>query len=118
MSPGHPSFDRGTRLFDRGSFFEAHEAWEELWRGETDPRKRLFLQGLIQIAAGFHKLFVVGSPESATRLLGRGLSKLDGLSTEPAGVDLGALRDGVNRCIQSLRVGQIAQVVAPRIGLK
>ncbi len=64
------AFGRGARLFDAGMFFEAHEAWEERWKVAERDEKRL-LQGLIQIAAGFHKLLVMQSPEAAQRLLAR-----------------------------------------------
>lgn len=42
----------GAALFDRGYYWEAHEAWERLWqthRGGTPERARL--QGLIALAA-------------------------------------------------------------------
>src|SRR5512145_2639201 len=47
--------ERGVALFNDGSFFEAHDVWEDAWR-ESEGDVRLFLQGLIQIAAGFVKL--------------------------------------------------------------
>jgi hypothetical protein len=43
----------GVRLFNEGRFFEAHEAWEEIWIEEEGPKK-LFWQGLIQVAGAFH----------------------------------------------------------------
>lgn len=72
------AFAEGARLFDAGQYWDAHEAWEVWWRVETDETKRRLLQGLIQIAAGFHKLVVTKSPESASRLLTKGLAKLEG----------------------------------------
>jgi predicted metal-dependent hydrolase len=46
-----PLFARGLEEFRTGRFFEAHEVWERLWK--TAPEgDRLFLQGLIQLAAG------------------------------------------------------------------
>jgi hypothetical protein len=62
-------FARGTRLFDAGKFFEAHEVWEERWRVATDQVERDLLQGLIQVAAAFHKLLVMKSTDAALRLL-------------------------------------------------
>ena len=81
-----PRLEKGRALFNAGRFFEAHDAWEELWREAVGPR-RTFLQGLIQIAAGFLK-DQRGAPESAARLLEMGLEKL-GSGAAPAG----ALRD-------------------------
>jgi uncharacterized protein len=45
---------RGRELFNSGLYFEAHEAWEDVWRVEAGP-VRLILHGLIQVAAGLHK---------------------------------------------------------------
>jgi predicted metal-dependent hydrolase len=44
--------NQGRDLFNDESFFEAHEAWEELWHLEQG-RDRAFVQGLIQAAAHF-----------------------------------------------------------------
>jgi predicted metal-dependent hydrolase len=89
------AFHRGARLFDDGDFFAAHEAWEERWLVEREPWPRTLLQGLIQVAAGFHKLRAVRDRASAARLLAKGLAKLE---TQPEGMDGGSLRpfcDGV-----------------------
>ena len=42
-------------LFNEGLFFEVHEVLEAVWLKE-EGQVRLLLQGLIQIAAGFHHL--------------------------------------------------------------
>ena len=67
---------QGALLFDAGSFFQAHEAWETHWLVEQEPSTRLLFQGLIQIAAGFHKMGA-DRADSAARLIARGLAKLD-----------------------------------------
>lgn len=42
----------GVDLFNHGYFWEAHEAWEEPWQVERrDSAHRLYLQGLIRLAA-------------------------------------------------------------------
>ncbi len=43
---------QGRDLFNNEEFFEAHEAWEKLWLMEHG-RDRVFVQGLIQVAAHF-----------------------------------------------------------------
>jgi hypothetical protein len=45
--------EQGITLFNEGKFFEAHEAWEPLWRNAEAPREKKFLQGLIMIAGAF-----------------------------------------------------------------
>ena len=47
------NYDKGIRYFNRQKFFEAHEAWEEIWKRTTDEEDKRFLQGLIQAAASF-----------------------------------------------------------------
>lgn len=76
-------FEGGRRLFDRGLFFEAHEAWEELWL-ISGGRERRVLQALIQIAAGFHKAHQERSARGCVRLLEAGLSRLEREAPLPA----------------------------------
>jgi predicted metal-dependent hydrolase len=49
-SPPGPA--RGIDLFNRGLYWEAHEAWEEVWMPDRRGPDRGFYKGLIQIAAG------------------------------------------------------------------
>jgi uncharacterized protein len=52
-----PEYDRrylaGIQFFNHHDFFEAHEAWEELWL-DCSPEDRRFYQGLIQAAVALH----------------------------------------------------------------
>ena len=48
-------FHRGIRLFNQARFWEAHEAWEAVWLRHPEDG-RYFVQGLIQVAAGYHQL--------------------------------------------------------------
>jgi predicted metal-dependent hydrolase len=94
-TPFHDALVRGADLFDGGQFFAAHEAWEEHWRVEGDPERRRLLQGLIQVAAAFHKLLNLGAADSAARLFTRGMAKLDACPTLVATLDLGAFCEAV-----------------------
>lgn len=94
-----PRFSQGARLHNSGAFFEAHEAWEELWKAETDAAHRGFLQGLIQVTAAFHKLLVLRKPASAEKLLARGLARLDPYPSDYLGVALGDFRDAARACV-------------------
>ncbi len=100
----------GARLFDEGAFFDAHEAWEERWRVETDEASRRLLQGLIQIAAGFHKLLVMRDSASASRLLERGLSKLEGCA------EMSEFREGIQTCASRVDGGTFDASTIPRLG--
>ena len=44
-----PRYLAGVVLFNRGDFFEAHEAWEALWM-DTAGEEKKFIQGLIPSA--------------------------------------------------------------------
>jgi predicted metal-dependent hydrolase len=46
------SLQRGVELFNRGLYWEAHEAWEEAWTPDRHGPDRGFYKGLIQVAAG------------------------------------------------------------------
>ncbi len=73
----------GIALFNRRQFFEAHEVWEDGWRAAAGE-ERLVLHGLIQIAAGFHKL-QCGQPRGCARLLAKGAGKLAAVRGPAAG---------------------------------
>ncbi len=45
-----PRFAEGAARYDGGEYFEAHEAWEHLWRAMPPGDDKRFVQGLIQLA--------------------------------------------------------------------
>ena len=47
-----PGLTRGVDLFNRGEYWEAHEAWESDWTHDRKGPDSGFYKGLIQIAAG------------------------------------------------------------------
>jgi len=72
----------GVDLFNAFYFWEAHEAWEGLWAAkQKDSLEKLFLQGLIQVAAALLKVHV-GSLPGAVALSSEGLEKLERVATE------------------------------------
>lgn len=81
----------GRALFNAGRYFDAHDAWEEAWLSESGEPRRL-LQGLIQLAAAFHKASGDGSARGCVHLIDAGLSKLDGFPDRDSGLALGRLR--------------------------
>ena len=67
---------RADELGSEGRFFEAHEELEEFWM-EADGDEKVLLQGLIQVAAGLHRLTLdPAKTGGADYLIGRGLEKL------------------------------------------
>jgi uncharacterized protein len=80
-----PLFLRGVDLFNKRKFWEAHEAWEELWlAAESDVVQ--FLQGLIQLAAAYHHV-QRGTLRGAVRLFDAALGRLAPFPPGFCGVD-------------------------------
>ena len=79
----------GLRLFNQAEFFEAHEVLEDVWRASPEPEKK-FLQGLIQVAVGFHH-YGTGNLVGARSLLGRAASNLARYPGEFGGIQLAHL---------------------------
>ena len=111
---------RGAALYGAGEHWEAHEAWEDAWlveEGET----RLFLQGLIQVAAAMHKAFVQRQPASCEKLLASALGKLEGLPEELGGLRLEEFRAGARAAREHARrwaAGELAafdRALTPRL---
>ena len=50
--PLHPDAEEGIRLYNEGKYFVAHEAFEEAWRAEEEPDRRLY-QGMLQAGIVF-----------------------------------------------------------------
>lgn len=72
--------------FERGEYFEAHEVWEDQWRGlRGEPR--LFVQALIQSAVALHH-FRRGNAAGARALRDAVFSKLSLLPPDYGGLDL------------------------------
>jgi predicted metal-dependent hydrolase len=88
-------FARGIDLFNREDYFAAHEVWEDAWQQEQGERRR-FLQGLIQVAAGFVKL-QRRQPRGAKSLLKRGAENITAHADNEFGLDLPPLLESVSK---------------------
>ena len=74
------ALDQAADLFDAGLYFEVHELLEPYWM-RAGGGERVILQGLIQVAAGFHHL-AKGNLNGARSLLDEGSAKLLGQRLE------------------------------------
>ena len=83
----------GGRLFNAGKFYEAHEAWEDVWR-PMHGAERDFFRGLIQLAVAMKKARE-GNPAGVVRLLERVDALLAPYEPSHRGVDVAALRTRV-----------------------
>lgn len=84
-----PRYLRGVDLYNDGAFWEAHEAWEDLWRtAAPDSSVHRFLQGLIQCAAACLKA-AAGDLDACRRLADRGLAHLERVHADSDGLYMG-----------------------------
>ena len=73
-------------FFNSGQYFEAHEAWEDLWR-DTADESRLLYQGLIHAAVGLHHL-ENGNSRGGYSQLRKALAKIKPYGESSRGIDL------------------------------
>jgi predicted metal-dependent hydrolase len=107
-------FAHGIALFNSRLFFEAHEAWEEIWL-HTLPPEKTFLQGLIQVTAAFHH-HSRDNLRGTKSLLRAGLDKLDAFPPEHRGLRIDHLRDAVRAWLTVLhQENNVARPTLPRI---
>ena len=86
-------FARGVALFNKQQYYEAHEAWENVWRDMSDKQEddaEIILRGLIQFTAGLH-LFSIGKLAGAMRNLLKAKEKLALYDKPFLGIDLNGL---------------------------
>lgn len=96
--PPWEALDRGAALYNQALFWEAHEAWEELWL-ELEDEPKLFVQGLIQAAAAGHKAFAQRQPRGCVKLLRAALQKLEPAPRDFLGVETERLLQGLRRML-------------------
>jgi predicted metal-dependent hydrolase len=110
-------FQKGLEAFNTEHFYDAHEYWEEVWLETQDPDK-MFLQGLIQVAAAFHHYSRANSL-GCRNLLQAGLLKLECFPEQYWGLAIEPLRSSVRQWLVPLREGENrVQLEIPRIRLR
>ncbi len=111
----------GIDLYNAGHYWNAHEAWEEVWL-ESERGVRNFYQGLIQVAAGFVHVTRNRYP-GGVKLLGSGIEKLERYRGDFMGVNLNALVTGAKIARRRLlelgeaRISEFDRDLIPRITL-
>jgi predicted metal-dependent hydrolase len=101
----------GIFFFNAGRYFEAHEAWEDLWRPTRGPL-RLFYQGLVQAAVGMHHL-THGNANGAQAQITKALLKLEQyparfcqIDNTKLILDLKRILDGTDQRTVTIEYGQ------------
>lgn len=118
MSPGadvaaDPRFRDALGHFDRGEYFEAHEVWEDQWRGlRGEPR--LFVQALIQSAVALHH-FRRGNTAGARALRDAVIAKLSLLPAVYGGIDLEGFAEEFAAALAPLDRAAAPAGAAPRL---
>lgn len=102
---------RGVTAFNAGRFFEAHEIWETIWNETVDEEKR-FVQGLVQLAAGYLKLSSAQYP-GALKLLTRACQTLRTYPPIYAGLQISLLSDASLTVIRQLETERTGTDIQP-----
>ena len=90
------SFLIALNLFNNHEWYEAHDAFEEIWNF-VDGDERQVIQGILQVAVSqFH--LSKGNLNGATILLGEGLGRIKTRTKINLGIDL----ESFCRCLEDL----------------
>jgi predicted metal-dependent hydrolase len=109
-------FQKGLEAFNSSHFYDAHEHWEEVWLETPNPDK-MFLQGLIQVAAAFHH-HSKANCQGCRNLLQAGLTKLEQFPPAHYGLAVEPLRASVRMWLFEFRAGKyLRSDQIPRITL-
>src|SRR5688572_23543237 len=101
----HDLLTQGIIFFNGGRYFEAHEAWEDLWRETTGP-DRLFYQGLIQAAVGLHHLTQHNKVGGEAQLV-KAIQKLEQYPDVCCEIENGRFLASLRRALVDLKTGNI-----------
>jgi len=91
-------FLRGVDLFHAGYLWEAHEAWEVLWKAARQDSAKAFYQGLILVAACLLKA-QLGNRRGTARLARAAGLRLGEAGGPRHGIDPVAVVSALDRCL-------------------
>ena len=105
----------GIDLFNRGLYWEAHEAWEHQWVPDRKGPDAAFYKGLIQVAAGcLH--YTRHNRRGAVNKWTSGAAYLRPYLPVHRGLRLDALVASVDGFLLQMRDGAWPELVMPKIG--
>lgn len=110
----------GIKHFDAGRFFQAHEAWETVWKQSKRTADEEFFKGLSQLGAGYTH-YRRGNPHGAHTLMRRALSRVTQYGSPHHGIDLTRLAAEVERQAEMVEAAESAgeplpELEPPKIG--
>lgn len=91
-------YHEGIALFNAGQFFEAHEAWEEIWNLTLDRRRERFYRAIIQSAVTL-ELLRRGRAVGVRQVFCSCLELFEGLPEVFMGLDLAGYIANLRRAI-------------------
>ena len=90
------------RRYNAGEHWHAHEVLEDLWRATGEPERRLFFQGVIQLAAAFVHA-ERGNMRGVQRLLAKASAKLAATPSPYLALDVAALLEAMGAASREAR---------------
>ena len=90
----------GIELFNDGSYFEAHDYFEEMWN-DAERGEKEFYQGLVQISVGSYHL-ICGNNKGALSQYNKGMSKLEKFKPDKEGINLDKLLSEINILVDKI----------------
>ena len=95
------NFSEALELFNNKKWYEAHDAFEEIWN-TLDGDERQVIQGILQVSVSqFH--LNKGNLNGATILLGEGLGRIKNRTFINFGVDLDAFCKSLESLLNKLQ---------------
>ena len=98
------NFSNALNLFNNQNWYEAHDAFEEIWN-TLDGDERQIIQGILQVSVSqFH--LTKGNINGATILLGEGLGRIKNRTNLSLGVDLKSFCKSLEELLRKLQYGE------------
>ena len=95
------SFFNALNLFNNQKWYEAHDAFEDIWN-TIDGDERQIIQGILQVSVSqFH--LSKGNYNGATILLGEGLGRIKNRTNINMGIDLETLCKCLEKLLSKLQ---------------
>jgi hypothetical protein len=91
---------RGLELFNRGEYFEAHEALEEAWNEDDTPGRELY-RAILQVAVAYLQV-ERGNYNGALKMFLRLRQWIDPLPERCRGVEVAQLRSDARRVYEEI----------------
>jgi len=96
-------FHKGRQAFNQQNFYEAHEHFEEAWRG-TDGEPREFFRAFIHISGGFYRL-TQNRLEAARKFFSHAQKWLKFFPGSHHGYDINELKQNIEQLIEAIDCG-------------